>query len=131
MGVQCGLEGKCPGEGTRVPFRELTCVGCGVSFGTRSGIDGCSGDIGGIGVSSLGTLSSPLSKGEIIGSTGITLWGLSAKSASSSDHPVASLSLFSCSRFSSSCSLSHCQTICCRMNSTYSNETCFASGYVL
>ena len=36
-------------------------------------------------MSSLGTLSFPLSKGEIIGSTGITLQDLSVKSAGSSD----------------------------------------------
>ena len=56
----------------------------------------------------LGTLSSPLSKGEIIGSTGITLRGLFVKSAGSSDHLLASLSLFSCSRFALSCSLNCC-----------------------
>ena len=54
-------------------------------------------------MSSLGTLSSPLSKGEIIGSTGITLCGLSVKSAGRSDCLLAS-----CSRLSLSHSLSHC-----------------------
>ena len=56
VGVRCGLDDKCPDEGTGVPFGVLTgdghgvsfreCVGDGhgVSFGTRSGIDGCSGD---------------------------------------------------------------------------------------
>ena len=56
VGVQCGLDGECPGEGTGVPFGVFTgdghgvsfgvCVGDGhgVSFGTRSDVDGCSGD---------------------------------------------------------------------------------------
>ena len=46
-------------------------------------------------MSSSGTLSSQLLKGEIIGSTGITLQGLFVKSTGSSDHLLASLSLFS------------------------------------
>ena len=109
----------------------LTGDGHSVSFGPRSGIDGCSGNQYRIGVSSLGTLSSPLSKGEILGSTEITRWGLSVKSDGSSDRLLASLSLFSHSKFSSSCSLSHCQTMCCKMNPTYSIEMPFASGYLL
>ena len=97
--VQWGLDGECPGEGTGVPFGALIGDICGVSFGTKSGVDGCSGDQQGIGVSSLGTLSSPLSKGEIMGSTGIVLQGFYVKSTGSSDHLLASLPLFSNSRF--------------------------------
>ena len=54
----------------------MTGEGHGVSLETRSGVDGCLGDQGGICISSPGVLSSPLSKGEIIGSTGITLLDL-------------------------------------------------------
>ena len=68
----------------------------------RSGVDGCLGDQGGICISSPGVLSSPLSKGEIIGSTGITLFNLFGRSVGSSDCLLFSLSLFSCSIFSSS-----------------------------
>ena len=44
VGVQGGLDGECPGKETGVPFGVLTGDGCGVSFGTRSGIDGYSGN---------------------------------------------------------------------------------------
>ena len=44
FGLSVGVDGKCPGEGTGVPFGVLTGDGHSVSFGTRSGIDGCSGD---------------------------------------------------------------------------------------
>ena len=131
VGVQRGLDGKCSGDGTGVLLGVLTGDGHGVSFGTRSGIDGHSGDQLGIGVSSLGTLFSPLSKGEISGSSEITQWILSVKFDGISDHLLASLSLFSCSMFSYFCSLSHCRTMCCRVNPTYSIETPFASGHLL
>ena len=109
----------------------MTGDGHGVSLGTRSGVAGCLGDQGGICVSSPGVLSSPLSKGDITGSTGITLLNLPVRSVGSSDCLLISLSLFSCSIFSSSFSLSLCRTMCCKMNSTYSSETPSALGHLL
>ena len=44
VGVRRGLDGKCSGEGTGVPLGVLTGNGHGVSLGTKSGVDGCSGD---------------------------------------------------------------------------------------
>ena len=107
VGVWWGLNDECYGERTGVPLGVLTSDGHSVSFGTNSSVDGYSGDPWGTGV----TLSSPLSKGEIIGSTGITLWGLSVNSAESLDCLLTSLSLLLCSGFSLSCSLNHCQTV--------------------
>ena len=109
----------------------MTGDGHGVSLGTRSGVDGHLGDQGGICISSLGVLSSPLSKGEIIGSTEITLLNLPVRSVGSSDYLLISLSLFSYSKFSSSFSLSLCRTMCCKMNSTYSSEMPSALGHLL
>ena len=108
VGVQRGLDGKCSGEGTGVPLGVLTSDGCSVSLGTKLGVDGCSDDHRGIGVSSPRTLSSPLSKGEIIVSTGITLLDFLVRSVGSYDSLLISLSLFSCSKSSYSCSLSLC-----------------------
>ena len=108
--VQRGLDGECFGEGIGVPLGVLTGDGHSVSFGTKS-------------------LSSLLSKGEIIGSTGITLLDFLVRSVGSSDCLFISLSLFSCSRSSSSCSLSLCQTMCCKMNPAYSSETPSAFGH--
>ena len=51
------------------PSGVLTGDGRGVSLGTGSGVNGHLGDQGGVYVSSPGVLSSPLSKGDIIGST--------------------------------------------------------------
>ena len=105
--------------------------GCGVSLETRSDVDGCLGDQGGICISSSGVLSSPLSKGEIIGSIGITLLDLLIKSVGSSDCLLVSLSLFSCASSSSSHSLSLCQTMCCKMNPAYSSKIPSAFGHLL
>ena len=44
VGVQRGLDAKCSGDGPGVPFGVLTGDGRSVSFGTRSGANGCSGD---------------------------------------------------------------------------------------
>ena len=44
VGVWCGLDGECPGEDAGVPSGVSTDDGHGVSSGTRSGIDGYSGD---------------------------------------------------------------------------------------
>ena len=84
--VQRGLDGECFGEGIGVPLGVLTGEGCSVSLGTKS-------------------LSSPLSKGEIIGSTGITLLDFLVRSVGSSGCLLILLSLFSCSKSSSSKSL--------------------------
>ena len=97
-----------------VPSSVTTGEGHGVFLETRSGVDGCLGDQGGTSISSPGVLSSPLSKGKIIGSTGMTLLNLSVRSVGSSDCLLISLSLFSCSNFSSSFSLSLCRTMCQR-----------------
>ena len=76
-------------------------VGEGVSPGVLSG--------DGFGVSpGIKSLSSSISKGENFGSTGITLLGLPDKSVGGSDFLLISLSLFSCSSFSSAYSLSLC-----------------------
>ena len=87
--VQRGLDSECFGEEIGVPLGVLTGHGHGVSLGTKS-------------------LSSPLSKGEIIGSTGITLLDFLVRSVGSSDCLLISLSPFSHSKSSSSCSLSLC-----------------------
>ena len=44
VGVGYGLDGECPGEETGVSSGVLIGDGCGVSFGTKSNVDGCSGD---------------------------------------------------------------------------------------
>ena len=44
IGVQKGLVGECLGEGMRDSSEVLTGNGCGVSLGTRSGVDGHLGD---------------------------------------------------------------------------------------
>ena len=49
----------------------VTGDGHSVSLETRSGVDGRLGDQGGTSISFPGVLSSPLSKGEITGSTGL------------------------------------------------------------
>ena len=131
VGVRKGLIGECLGEGMGEPSGVTTGDGCGVSIGTRSGVDGHLGDQGGTSISSPGVLSSPLSKEEIIGSTGMTLLNLSVRSVGSSDYLFISLSLFSCSNFSSSFSLSLCRTMCCKMNSTYSSEMPSVLGHLL
>ena len=93
VGVQKGLVGECSGEGMGHPSGVLTGNGHCVSLGARFGVDGCLRDKGGICVFSPGVLSSPLSKGEIIGSTGITLLDLPVRSVGSSDCLLISLSL--------------------------------------
>ena len=130
VGIQKGLVGECLGEGMGDSSGVMTGDGRGVSLGTRSGVDGCLGDQGGTCVSSPGVLSSPLSKGEIIGSIGIMILNLLVRSVGSSDCLLISLSLFSCSKFSSSFSLSLCRTMCCKMNSTYSSEMPSALGHL-
>ena len=130
VGVQKDLVGECFGDGMGDPSGVTTGDGRSVSLVTRSGVDGCLGDQGGICVSSPGVLSSSLLKGEIIGSTGMTLLDLLIRSAGSSDHLV-SLSLFSCSNSSSSHSLSLCWTMCCKMNPAYSSEIPSAFGHLL
>ena len=126
-----GLVSECLGEGMGDPSGVMTGEGHGVSLETRSGVDGCLGDQGGTSISSPGVLSSPLSKGETTGSTGITLLNLSVISVGNYDCFLISLSLFSCSNFSSSFSQSLCRTMCCKMNSTYSSETPSALGHLL
>ena len=44
VGVRNGLVGKCFGEGMGHPSGVPTGDGHGVSLGTKSGVDGCSGD---------------------------------------------------------------------------------------
>ena len=86
-------------------FKEVvTKLGTEMSVHSPLYSNGCSGGLCGTYVSSPRTLSSPLSKGEIIGSTGISLFGLSAMSVGSSDCLLLSLSLFSLSTFSCSSS---------------------------
>ena len=131
VGVQKGLVGECLGEGMGDSSGVMIGDGHSVSLGARSGIDGHLGDQGGICVSSPEVLSSPLSKGEIMGSTGITLLNLPVRSVGNSDCLLISLSLFSCSNFSSFFSLSLCRTMCCKMISTYSSETPLTLGHLL
>ena len=132
VGIQKGLVGECFGEGMGGGDSSgvTTGDGHGVSLETRSDVDGCLGDQGGICISSPRVLSSPLSKGEIIGSTEITLLDLLIKSVGSSDCLLVSLSLFSHSN-SSSYSLSLCQTMCCKMNPAYSSEILSVFGHLL
>ena len=131
VGVQKGLVGECFGEGMGDSSEVTTGDGHGVSLVTRSGVDGCLGDQGGLSVSSPRVLSSSLLKGEIIGSTGMTLLDLLIRSVGSSDCLLVSLSLFPYSNSSSSHSLSLCQTMCCKMNPAYSSKIPSAFGHLL
>ena len=60
VGVQKGLIGECLGEGIGDPSGVTIGDGHSVSLGTRSGVDVCLGDQGGIHISSPADLSSPL-----------------------------------------------------------------------
>ena len=130
VGNRKGLVGECFGEGMGDSSGVMIGDGCGVCLVTRSGVDGHLGDQGGLCVSSPGVLSSPLLKGEIIGSTGMTLLDLLTRSVGSSDRLLVSLSLFSCSN-SSSHSLNLCQTMCCKMNPAYSSKIPSAFRHLL
>ena len=97
-----GLSG--PSVGVGVLTGEVSGISLKSGSESWSGENGYSGGLYGIYVSSPGSLSSSLSKGEIIGSTGITLFDLPVMSVGSSDCLLLSPSLFSLSN--SSCSSS-------------------------